>query len=140
MPWLLRRVNQRYRSAIAAALREAGFGDLPQPGFWALMALAGGASDASQLIAEMGVTKQAVSKLVDSLVVAGFVDRKYNEADRRRMDLLLTKKGRKAVGIIDAAARSTERHFNAELGAESLNQLRRFLEQLASSPTAPRTR
>ena len=63
-----RRANQRYRSAIKDRLAECGFGELPQPGYWALMILASGGTDASRLIAEMGISKQAVSKLVDVLV------------------------------------------------------------------------
>jgi DNA-binding MarR family transcriptional regulator len=133
MPWLLRRVNQQYRTDIRAKLTERGLGDLPQPGYWALTALARGARDASQLMIEMGVTKQAVSKLIDALVTAGYVDRKSNQADRRRSDLRLTAKGRKAVGIIESAVRATERKFIAEVGTESFGHARQALEQLASS-------
>lgn len=131
MPWLLRRVNQRYREAVTARLAEAGLGDLPRPGYWALAALAAGGGDASQLVDEMGASKQAVSKLVDALVGAGFVDRRANVADRRRTDLLLTEKGRKAVGVIAEAVRTTEEHFAAVLGTESLSELALMLEQLA---------
>jgi len=82
MPWLLRRVNQHYRNAIRSKLTEGGLGDLPQPGYWALTALAKGAHDASHLMIEMGVTKQAVSKLVDTLVTAGFVRRSASSNPR----------------------------------------------------------
>jgi DNA-binding MarR family transcriptional regulator len=126
-------VNQEYRNAVRAKLTERGLRDLPQPGLWALTALARGVHDASQLMVEMGVTKQAVSKLVDSLVTAGYVDRKSNEADRRRSNLRLTAKGRKAVGIIESAVRATERRFVAEVGVESFDELRQALDRLASS-------
>jgi DNA-binding MarR family transcriptional regulator len=87
---------------------------------------------------EMGVTKQAVSKLVDTLVTAGYVDRKSNQADRRRSDLHLTTKGRKAARIIESAVKSTERGFIADVGAESFGQLRQALDQLASSTSSAR--
>jgi DNA-binding MarR family transcriptional regulator len=138
MPWLLRRVNQHYRSAIRAKLTEGGLGDLPQPGYWALTALARGLRDASHLMIEMGVTKQAVSKLVDTLVTAGYIDRRSNQADRRRSDLLLTTKGRKAARIIESAVKSTERGFIADVGTESFGQLRQALDQLASSTSSAR--
>jgi DNA-binding MarR family transcriptional regulator len=131
LPWLLRRVNQRYRAAMGDKLREAGIEDVPQLGYWALMALSRGANDASQLVGEMGATKQAVSRLLDTLAVAGFVDRNANLADRRRTDLRLTSRGRDAVRIIESAARDTERAFVVELGAQSYAQLVRTLEQLA---------
>jgi DNA-binding MarR family transcriptional regulator len=82
-PWLLRRVNQRYRRAVAARLADARLGGLPRPGYWLLMALASGATDASQLVGAMGVTKQAVSKVVDALVSGGFVRRRPNATDLR---------------------------------------------------------
>jgi DNA-binding MarR family transcriptional regulator len=131
MPWLLRQVNQRYRDAIAARLAEAGFGDLPQRGYWALAALVGEADDASQLVSEMGVTKQTVSKLVDMLVASEFIDRQTNPTDRRRTTLTLAAKGRKAVAVIEQAVQATEREFTAQLGAASLEKLTRMLGQIA---------
>jgi DNA-binding MarR family transcriptional regulator len=131
LPWLLRRVNQRYRAAMAAGLADAGLGDLPQPGYWALMALHRGVAEASQLVTEMGVSKQAVSKLVDTLVANDYVERKPHGADRRRIELRLTDKGRKAVKVVTAAASATERRLVAELGSESFALLTRLLEQLA---------
>jgi DNA-binding MarR family transcriptional regulator len=130
LPWLLRRANQRYRSAIKNRLAECGFGELPQPGYWALMILASGGADASRLIAEMGVSKQAISKLVDVLVMEGFVDRKPNDADRRRTDLLLSAKGRRAADVIGEAVRATEDTFVQELGPERLAGLVETLAQL----------
>jgi DNA-binding MarR family transcriptional regulator len=131
MPWLLRRVNQRYRNAISAQLIAAGFEDLPPRGYWALTALAGGTEDASQLVGEMGVTKQAISKVVDILVSSGFIDRETNPADRRRTVLRLTAKGRQAIAVIEQGVHATEQEFAAELGATSVEQLTRMLGQLA---------
>ena len=132
MPWLLRRVNQHYRRATASRLAAAGFGDLPQRGYWALTALAGGAGDASQLVSRMGVSKQAISKLVDILVASGFVDREVDRDDRRRTALHLTAKGRKVVAVIEQAVRVTEQEFAKELGAASFEDLVRMLAQLAN--------
>ncbi len=131
LPWLLRRANQRYRAAIRDRLATSGFEELPQPGYWALMVLERGGTDAGQLIREMGVSKQAVSKLVDVLVTAGFVDRKSNEADRRRTDLLLSAKGRRAAKVIGEAVRATEDTFVTELGAERFADLIQMMAQLA---------
>ena len=134
LPWLLRRVNQRYRAAIRDRLAERGVGDLPQPGFWAVMVLAHGGTEATELAFEMGVSKQAVSKLVNTLVAAGFVDRRTNDTDRRRTDLLLTAKGLEAAGIIDAAVRETEADLEAEIGDARFAVLVRGLQLLARKP------
>jgi DNA-binding MarR family transcriptional regulator len=131
LPWLLRRVNQRYRAEIAERLAAADLGDLPQPGMWALMAIARGEGEANRLGARMGVSKQAVSKLVDRLVASDFVERTPNRTDRRRTDLALTTKGRKAVRVITAAVDATQGAIVTELGAESFADLTRMLTQLA---------
>lgn len=130
LPLLLRRTNQRYRTAIRDCLAERGFGELPQPGFWALMILSRGGTDARQLIAEMGVSKQAVSRLVDALVTLGFVDRKPNSSDRRRTDLRLSAKGRRAAVVIGEAVRTTEEILVSELGAKRYEDLVQILTQL----------
>lgn len=130
LPWLLRRANQRYRTAIKKRLAECGYEEFPQPGYWALMILASGGADASRLIAEMGISKQAVSKLVDVLVTEGFVDRKPNDADRRRTDLLLSAKGRRAADAIGEAVQATEDTFVRELGPERFADLVETLSQL----------
>ena len=130
LPWLLRRTSQRYRIAISDCLSERGFDELPQPGYWALMILSRGESDAGQLITEMGVSKQAVSRLVDALVTLGFVDRKPNTVDRRRSDLRLSAKGRQAADLIGEAVKTMEESLVSELGAERLDDLVQMLTQL----------
>jgi len=131
LPWLLRRTNQRFRGAIGDSLAARGYAGLPQPGYWALMILARGGTDARQLISEMGISKQAVSKLIDALVAGGFVDRKPDDTDRRRTKLMLSARGRRAADAIADAVRETEDAFTGELGTERFADLVGMLEQLA---------
>jgi DNA-binding MarR family transcriptional regulator len=79
----------------------------------------------------MGVTKQAVSKVVDILVASDYVDRRTDPMDRRRTPLTLTAKGRKAVAVIERAVRATEQAFVAEVGTASFNRFIRTLADLA---------
>jgi DNA-binding MarR family transcriptional regulator len=130
LPWLLRRTSQRYRASIRERLAERGFDELPQPGYWALMVLARGGTDASHLIREMGISKQGVSKLVDALVKLGFVDREPNGADRRRTDLRLSAKGRQAADVIGGAVRTTEETFVNELGVKRFEDLVQMLTEV----------
>ena len=88
----------------------------------------------------MGISKQAVSKLVDVLVTEGFVDRKPNDADRRRTDLLLSAKGRRAADVIGDAVQATEDTFVRELGPERFADLVEMLAQLAQSRPGLRQR
>lgn len=131
LPWLLRRVNQHYRSAIRQSLVAAGVDELPQPGYWALMVLARGGTDAGDLMHEMGVSKQAVSKLVEALVAAEFVARKPNASDRRRSDLSLTAKGHKAARVIGESVQRTEESFANDLGSKPFADLGQMLSRLA---------
>lgn len=119
VPWLLRRVRQRYQAAVAAAFDDAGLGSAPGSGFWVLVALEAGTREASELVKVLGVSKQAISKLVGTLVTDGFVAREANTADRRRTDLALTAKGRRAVDELRSAAQATERAFVESVGEEA---------------------
>lgn len=131
LPWLLRRVNQHYRSAIRESLEGVGVEELPQPGYWALMVLARGGTDAGDLRDEMDVSKQAVSKLVEALVAAGFIARKPNASDRRRSELSLTAKGRKAARVIAESVQRTEESFANEIGSKRFANLLHMLARLA---------
>lgn len=131
-PWLLRQASRRYGSAVAARLRDSDLGGLPRAGYWLLMALASGATDATQLVEAIGVTKQAVSKVIDVLVGEELVVRRTNEEDRRRTDLELTSRGRRTVEAIRSAVRSTEHAFVEEVGAEAWETTVATLATLAS--------
>ena len=92
LSWLLRRAVRRYAAPVAEALDGAGFGDLPQRGVWAVSALAQSKPGLSgrDLVNRMGISKQAVSQLVESLVAMGYVARRPAPDDRRRTLLQLT--------------------------------------------------
>ena len=115
-PWLLRRASRRYGSVVGAHLRDANLAGLPRQSYWLLMALASGARDATRLVEAIGISKQAVSKVLDTLVDGGFVARATNEEDRRRTDLVLTAKGLRTVDVIRSAVRAAERAFVGEVG------------------------
>ncbi len=134
LPWLLRRANQRYRAAVRERLSERGFAGLPQPGYWALTVIAAGGSEANRLVGELGVSKQAVSKLVDTLVTGGYVERQPNRTDRRRTDLVLSASGRRAAGVITDAVRETDDALARELGPERFAELVDVLRTLAQRP------
>ena len=131
VPWLLRRTNQRYRAAVRARLYEQGLTRLPQSGYWALTVLGTGGTDARHLMGELGVSKQAVSKLVDALVRDGYVERRPHPTDRRRTDLVLSASGRRAADAITDAVRATDTAFARELGAERFAELVDLLTALA---------
>jgi DNA-binding MarR family transcriptional regulator len=137
LSWLLRRAVRRYSAPVSDALEAAGFGDLPQRGVWALSALAQAEPGLSgrDLVTRMGISKQAVSQLIDTLVTMGYVARCPAPYDRRRTLLQLTNRGRGAVTIIDDTVADMETDMAAAIGREQLHQLHRALLQLDEADT-----
>jgi DNA-binding MarR family transcriptional regulator len=123
--WLLRRTVRRYAAPVADALAAGGFGDLPQRGVWAVSALARTEPGLSgrDLVTRMGISKQAVSQLVDNLVTMGYVARHPAPDDRRRTLLHLTSRGRGAARIIDETAGALEAGMEAVIGREQLRAI-----------------
>ena len=128
---------RRYAAPVSHTLEFAGFGDLPQRGVWALGALAQAEPGLSgrDLVTHLGVSKQAVSQLIDTLVTMGYVARRPAPDDRRRTLLQLTPRGREAVSIIDDTVADIEADMAAAIGHEQLHQLHRALLQLDAADT-----
>ena len=103
IPALLRGARGSYAHTIAAYLAEAGCDDLPQNGPFVLGGMAGHSASAVDMIRGLGVTRQAASQLIDTLVVRGYLSREVNPADRRRLNIELTDRGRAAAEAIGAA-------------------------------------
>ncbi|HEX4126652.1 MAG TPA: MarR family transcriptional regulator [Acidimicrobiales bacterium] len=132
LSWLLRRTVRRYAAPVARALDAGGFGDLPQRGVWAVSALARTEPGLSgrDLVTRMGISKQAVSQLVDTLVTSGYVARHPAPDDRRRTLLHLTPRGRSAARVIDDTVASLEAEMEAVIGREQLRALHEALLRL----------
>src|ERR1700689_4578802 len=117
IPALLRGARGSYAHTIAALLAEAGCDDLPQNGPFVLGGMAKHGGSAVDMIRGLGVTRQAASQLIDTLVVRGYLSRDMNPGDRPRMTIELTDRGRAAA----AAVRSGIKAIDAEL-AEMLTE------------------
>jgi DNA-binding MarR family transcriptional regulator len=132
LSWLLRRAVRRYAAPVAEALDRGGFGDLPQQGVWAVSALAQSKPGLSgrDLVTRMGISKQAISQLVDVLVTMGYVARRPAPDDRRRTLLQLTARGRGAARIIDETVAGMEADMATTIGRERLHELHRALQEL----------
>ena len=141
LSWLLRRAVRRYAAPVSEALAAGGFGDLPQRGFWAVSALAEAEPGLSgrDLVARMGISKQAISQLVETLVTLGYVARRPSADDRRRTLLHLTSRGRGAARIIDTTVAEIEETMANAIGRERLRALHRALVELdeASMSSGP---
>ena len=100
IPALLRGARGSYAQSIRAELVAAGFDDLPRNGAFVLGGMANHDGPAVDMIRGLGVTKQAASQLIDTLVLRGYLVRDVNPDDRRRMTIELTERGRAAAVAI----------------------------------------
>lgn len=98
---LLRAAFRSYGDVVRAAVADAGFDDLPRNGAYVIGATAKDALTEQQLPSALGVTKQAFSQLVDSLVLRGYVERAADPDDRRRVRLTLTDRGQEVADLVD---------------------------------------
>ena len=99
-PALLRAARGAYGHAIRSRLAAAGLDDLPRSGPFILGGMANRGGSAGNLIRELGVTKQAASQLIDTLVLRGYLVREADASDRRRVTIELTDRGRAAADVV----------------------------------------
>ena len=96
IPALLRVARRAYGHAVRELVAEAGFDDMPRNGPFVLGGMANRGGTAAGLIRELGITKQAASQLIDTLVLRGYLEREVNADDRRSYRLRLTEAGQAA--------------------------------------------
>ena len=143
IPALLRAARGAYGHAIRSRLAEAGLDDLPGNGPFILGGMANRGVSSGDLIRQLGISKQAASQLVDTLVVRGYLERRANDEDRRRMTIELTDRGRAAAAAVRAGVEAVddelaERLTPTELaglvaGLVGLTEIRERLEGLSAS-------
>ena len=106
MPALLRHARATYGAAMRRALAEAGYDNVPRNGLYVIggLALGAGGVPLGELVKELRVSKQAAGQLVDTLVLRGYIERTVDAADRRKLTVTLTERGR-AAAATQAAAR-----------------------------------
>ncbi|HEX4122321.1 MAG TPA: MarR family transcriptional regulator [Verrucomicrobiae bacterium] len=132
MPALLRHARVTYGVAMRNALEEAGFDDVPKNGLYVIGGLALGAEDIplGQLVKELRVSKQAAGQLVDTLVLRGYLERTVDAADRRKLTVALTERGRAAAATQAKARERIDAELLARVGPEDVKRTRRTLAAL----------
>jgi DNA-binding MarR family transcriptional regulator len=131
IPALLRAARGSYAHAIVASLDAAGCDDLPQNAPYVLGGMANRQASAVDMIRGLGVTRQAASQLIDTLVVRGYLTREVNPADRRRLNIELTDRGRAAAAATLAAIARVDAELAATITPDELAGLRAGLLALA---------
>jgi len=124
---LMRAARGTYAAAIRGPLTENGFEDIPRDGVFALSAIGLTEVSGGQLGRWLGVSKQAVSQLLDTLVLRGYVERSIDPVDRRRMRLMLTDRGTQVTSLCRQAVERVERRVAGIVGAASVEHTRATL-------------
>src|ERR1039458_594906 len=131
IPALLRSARGSYAQSIGSSLAAAGFDDLPRNGAFVLGGMANHGGSAVDMIRGLGVTKQAVSQLIDTLVLRGYLEREVNLEDRRRMTIELSERGRAAAEAVRAGTEAVDAQLARMLSPAELVGLRAGLAALA---------
>jgi DNA-binding MarR family transcriptional regulator len=129
VPQLMREARDVYRHAVARALAGAGCDDVPRNGPFVLADLEKGRSDPTfssqaDVVASLGLSKQAASQLIDTLVLRNYLERRNDPVDRRRMEVRLTERGRTAATAIRTAIDSVEAALGQLISADELHAMR----------------
>jgi DNA-binding MarR family transcriptional regulator len=136
-PALARLFAIAYRSLIDGLherLRAGGWDDVrPAYGF-VLLAARSAPTTSTELGVLMGTTKQAASKLVDSMEAVGYVTRGTGATDARLRPVELTDRGRRLLAAVESIYADLESTWADAIGRRRLEQLRADLVAVLALP------
>ena len=131
-PALLRAARSVYAASVRGALERAGCDDLPSSGPYVVGAIARTGAPLSEIITQLGVSKQAAGQLVDLLVVRGYLDRAVDSGDRRRLVITLSSRGAAAATVIRSAVEAVDAALVERVGADYVAHTRATLGSLVT--------
>lgn len=133
LPKLMMDARGSYGDAARRALADAGCEDLPSNAGFVIAGLdvSGPAfTPQAAAVANLRRSKQAASQLIDTLVVRGYLERRTDPEDRRRMSVRLTDRGRAAAAAIQSAVDAIDATLAQRITAAELHGLRAGLAAL----------
>lgn len=124
---LLMLAARAYADDLHARLTQVGFPEMRASFGFIFRVLRASEPSPSELAGHLGVSKQAVGKVLDEMEARGFVARRLDHQDRRARRVVLTEHGRAAS---DAAVRFSdeiEADLRGKVGLEQVSALRAAL-------------
>jgi DNA-binding MarR family transcriptional regulator len=116
-----------------AELAARGYEDVRPVHDFALRAILSGADNASELGRRMSVTKQAAAKTIAVLEERGYVVREADAADKRRMRLQVTERGRALLREGEAVFDELREQWEKQVGPGPLAGVEDALRQLVGN-------
>ena len=132
-------VLRAYRKAMTAALAAEDYGPIMPAATWVLLAMDREPGTVGELARRLGLTKQAVSRLADRLVILGYCDRRRSETNRREVLLQATSDGAQAAGVLRVGIGQADAELLAGLGDAEREMFRKTLAALAQTAAGRRT-
>jgi DNA-binding MarR family transcriptional regulator len=124
---LLRAARNTYGSTIRRAIVAAGFDDVPRNGIYVISAISRTEAPLGTIIEWLGVSKQAGGQVVDTLVARGYLDRRVDDEDRRRLKVTLTERGRALARVTRATVERVDEKLRRAVGARHVEHTRATL-------------
>jgi len=131
-PTLMRGARGAYAQSVRAQLQALGIADLPRNGAFILAGIESSGGPRHDLPAGLGVTRQAVSQAVDTLVRRGYLERGTDPHDRRRVALSLTDRGRDVVEAVVRGVEAVDAQLLEQVSADQVRAMRAGLLALAT--------
>ncbi len=122
-------VATKINESLALALKPF---DVSLQQFNVLRILRGQKSKPANLLTlnERMVTKMSnTTRLVDKLILKGFVDRRVCPSNRRKIEITITEKGKQALLKMDLQMQKTEEHILKNLNNNELEELNFLLDK-----------
>ena len=105
-------------------LARSGWKDVRPAYGYVLLAARGGSITVTEVAALLGMTKQAASKLVETMVSEGYLRRAEHPEDARSKRLTLSARGSRLLSTVEAIYAEVEAEWAAVIGASALERMR----------------
>jgi DNA-binding MarR family transcriptional regulator len=135
-PTLMRAARGAYARSIRAQLHSIGVDDLPRNGAFILAGIDTTGGPRQDLPSDLGVTKQAVSQVIDALVSRGYLERSPDPGDRRRITLELTESGQQVVDAVLRGVEAVDLQLHQRVPPDQIDAMRAVLHALADIKSA----
>jgi DNA-binding MarR family transcriptional regulator len=126
----LLRIPTVVRAHMLAALHAHGFSDVTTAHFQVLRWPGPQGRRPVELAEQAGMSRQAMNYLLGQLEELGYLERRIDPGDVRSRSVHLTERGLSTISVIRDAVAEVEGDWEAQMGAEDWQQLKRLLVRL----------
>jgi DNA-binding MarR family transcriptional regulator len=130
---LLLKAHRAFNELAVEKLRAMGHSGLSVAHASVLPHISSKGTRSSDVAKQAGMTKQSMSRLVNDLIVAGYLRSESDPNDARAALISFTPKGLRYLSDAHQVKKSIELHYAKILGTGRLSELRESLEKLIAS-------